>query len=147
MVISVTVQNKDQTKCVWTHEIFFPLFFPPCYLSVVCWACFFLPIPPPPLFCFLNHIRFTKCIMLRATVWESPGKFTETLGLIVIRCYIYAYKNVHLEYHTCGRTAMFSIFGQERANAHNDSLDFSCGFPNHATLLLQTKGRILLKCM
>ena len=112
VIWEVIVQNKDQTKCIWTHELFFPLFFPPLCLSLVCWACFFLPIHPALLFCFLKHIRLIKCITLRVTVRESPGKFTETLGLIVIRCYTYAYKNIHLEFHTCSRTAMCSVFGQ-----------------------------------
>ena len=67
--------------------------------------------------------------MLRVTVRESTGKFTETLGLIAIRCYTHAYNNVHLEFHTCSRTAMFSTFGQERGNAHNDILDFFMWFP------------------
>lgn len=149
VISEVIVQNKDWTKCIWTHELFFPLFSLLCVfpwsaeaVSFSSWCILLL------LFCcFLKHVGLIKCIMLRVTVWESLGKFAETLGLSVIRCYTYAYKNVHLEFHTCSRTAMVSIFGQERSNARNDIRDFSCGFPIHATVLLRTKGRILLKCI
>lgn len=96
---------------------------------------------------FFLHVSLIKRIMLYVNVQESPRKITDTLGLIATRCYTYAYKNVHLEFHICSRTALFSIFGQ-RDNAHSDVLDFfSCGFPVHATILLQIKGRILHKCI
>lgn len=54
VISEVIVQNKDWTKCIWTHELFFPLFSPPLCLSLVCWACFFLFLmhPPPLLLLF-----------------------------------------------------------------------------------------------
>lgn len=35
VVGEVIVQNKDRTKCIWTHELFSPLFFLPLYLFSV----------------------------------------------------------------------------------------------------------------
>lgn len=68
VISGVFVWSKDWTKCIWTHEQFFPLCFPTLCLSLVFWACFFLTMHPPPLFCFLKHIRLIKLIMLRVTV-------------------------------------------------------------------------------
>lgn len=91
VISEVIVQNKDRSKCIWTQELFFSSFVFPWSTEPL----FFLLMHPPPLFCFLKHIKPIKCIMPRV---NDSHQFTETLGLIVIRCYTYANKNYILNF-------------------------------------------------
>lgn len=68
VISEVFVQKKDWTKCIWTHEHFFPLF--SYFVSFLGLLGLFLShnASSSSFFCFLKHIRLIKHIMLRVTV-------------------------------------------------------------------------------